>query len=311
MRVALAGVALIAACLARSGESAPASGPETAPPWDVSRPWHFDLDRAESFETRLDGKEIWFKNRGPGRTRMQVVLEGVPDAPGRWRLRVPNFQRESDARGGKHALRFDPVLFDERYEGRRTRVFRSDGEAPEREALAALAERPWYELDWKGGAWTRAALVAEGEAWPVADGLPLGRELVILLPALPAQAAEKGATFRQAVVLPYPVPLAPPMTALVEYRVEDVVREHDRAFATVVFSSSVLESPEKGVEWGGIALSGVRVQGTLAGQLKVDLEARRLLEARLEARVLLDKTVSGEAFTSEWKVKTLWKDTRK
>lgn len=275
--------------------------------------WMFEVQRTEQFKTSLNGREIWFKGRMPAHTKVQARIEPLRavDAllgpPSLLRVFVPLLHRELDVEGPLRTLRFDPTLLDERSAGRRVRVLRSDGAPEERQALLDLLD-PWYELEWRTGAWLRVEQKAHGEAWPLADALALHRELALLLPPLPSAGLAKGALLRQEVVLPYPVPLHPPLTCVVEYRVEALVRHGEELVAEMSFQGEAQTRPSRGLEWGGIGIQGGLAKVMLSGSLKAGLAQRRLYQSKLKLETRLSSTSAAEAFESKWKLESSWRE---
>jgi len=284
---------------AAQAPAVPQAQPVAAPPYTGGA---YELDRSETIRARFNGQELWYKGRLSNRTRLGLVLEVPSSEPQVLRLRVPSLTREIAAEGPERILRISSRQLDERSDGRRVRLLDAAGTPVETLGLKQLTEQPWYELSWTGKAWAEPAVLAEGEAWPLADGLGLGREAALVLPPV-AGLEEKGRQVRQQLALPYPAPLAPaPLTAITYQVVERSGRT-----ATLAVSGSSLSTPAAGVTWGGIRLKGAQLSTAVAGTVKIALDEPRVLEAKLKLEVSVRKTAPRESFDAQYKLETVWK----
>ncbi|MCZ7648876.1 MAG: hypothetical protein M5U26_27075 [Planctomycetota bacterium] len=297
-----------ALCLARAGRGgeevkASQSAGENAP---LATTLAYRIERSESGETRLQNQPVAYMQRIPSDWKLTALLGRAAEAPERLMVLVPKLEREQERAAGKESLRIDAELFDQRLNGKTERRFGSKGTREEAEALRRFTASPWYELLWSGSAWTQVENVAEGTAWPFADRLALGRELVLYLPPLPDQPKD-GAAFKQVVVLPFSAPVAPAQTAVVEYKVAS--QAGDSRDVALTFLGSVDNYCAKGFEWGGIRLNDVRVQVRLQGSARVAIHSRELREASLTYSASVETVRGPDAFKSEWRLRSAWKQT--
>lgn len=304
--ILLAAVASFGLC----AEDAPAEAP-AVPPFAFQKAQGFDVSRHETYNARLGERKLYYLDRGPARIQMQVLLQADREHPAQVGVRVPRYQCKGEFRGIEESLEFDPTLLDEREDGRRLRVLRSNAGAADREALRALTRDDWYRMTWSNGEWSRAEQTADGEAWRPADRLALERVLPLILPPEAQGELAKGQTFRRTVVLPYPVPLTPALTAEVQYRVEGLTRDGGKLIAEVTFASRDRETTEEAhdISWGGIALEGIGRNCSLSGSLRVDILSHRLVEAQLLLETVLAKRAAGEHFMAQWKLESRWQST--
>lgn len=299
-----------AASIGLCAEDAPVEAP-AVPPFAFQKAQGFDVTRHETYNARLGERKLYYLDRGPAHIEMQVLLQADRDHPAQIGVRVPRYQYKGDSRGREETLEFDPTLLDEREDGRRLRVLRSNAGAADRETLRALTRDDWYRLTWSKGEWSHVEQTAAGEAWRPADRLALERVLPLILPPEAQGDLNKGQTFRRTVVLPYPVPLTPALTAEVQYRVEGLSRDGEKLIAEVTFASRERETSEEAhdISWGGIALEGIGRNFSLSGSLRVDLMSHRLLEAQLLLETVLAKRTGGEHFMAQWKLESRWQST--
>lgn len=309
MRITAILLAALAAFALRA-EDAPAEAP-AVPPFAFQKAQGFSVTRHETYNARLGERKLYYLDRGPARIQMQVLLQADREHPAQIGVRVPRFHYKGEFRGREESLEFDPTLLDEREDGRRLRVLRSNAGAADREALRALTRDDWYRMTWSKGEWSRAEQVAGGEAWRPADRLALERVLPLILPPEAQGDLNKGQTFRRTVMLPYPVPLTPALTTEVQYRVEGLSRDGEKLIAEVTFASRERETTEEArdISWGGIALEGIGRTYALSGSLRVDLMSHRLVEAQLLLETVLAKRTDGEHFMAQWKLESHWQST--
>lgn len=299
MAVCFAGAVHGAETAAAQAPAVPQAQPVAAAPYAGGA---YELERSETIRTRFNGQEIWYKGRLSNRARLGLVLETPADEPQTLRLRVPSLTREVTAEGPERILRVSSRQLDERSDGRRVRLLDAAGAPAAALGMKQLTEKPWYELAWTGKAWSEPVMLAEGEAWPLADGMSLGREAALVLPSV-AGLDEKGRQSQQQLALPYPAPLAPAPLAAITYQ---VVERNGRT-ATLAVSGSSLSTPAAGVIWGGIRLKGAQVSTVVAGTVKLAMDEPRLLEAKLKLEVSVRKTAPRESFDAQYKLETGWK----
>ncbi len=298
--------ACLAACIC-GGLHAGAALPETP---IVER---YRIEREESGQARLNGQEVEYLRRIPNRTQLTIRIapleEGSGAAVARWGLQVEDFSRSQKRPSGEETLRFDRARYDHRLGGRAERILEGAASAAAAAELKRLTGSAWYVWSAEGGTISQLEVAAQGLAWPLADHLALGREWAMLAPALPP-GVENGTAFERVVVLPYPVPVSPVLTTVLQCRATGLDREEGRGIVEVTFSGQLQSRQAKGFSWGGIRLADVQIQGLLSGRLRLAGSPKRLLDASVELQTRLETLRGQDSFASEWKLKSSWKPAR-
>ncbi|MCW8130719.1 MAG: hypothetical protein KIS92_10245 [Planctomycetota bacterium] len=265
----------------------------------------FELSRSDDLKTRLNGHEIWYKGRLPSKAKATVWAKQAKD--GALLLGVSKFDRETDAEGPRRFLRFDAQAFDERIDGKRAQYLEAGASPADDLGLKRLVALPWYELARAdGGAWLSETR-AEGEAWPLADGMDLGREAALVLPQASFADFAKGRGVKVRCALPFPAPLAPAPEATVAYTLRDVTGSGNDRLGTIEVSGSNAVTPKGGVAWGGIRVKGAEIRSTVEGTLKIVLATNKVLEGRVKIDVAVRKTSASETFESVFKAESVWR----
>lgn len=262
----------------------------------------FDVTRSDDLKTRMDSKDIWYKGRLPSKVKANVWVKDGKD--GSLQVGLAKFDREINAEGPRRFLRFDARELDERLDGKRVQYLEAGASKADDLGLKYLTALPWFELaHGPSNAWTSATL-AEGEAWPLADAMDLGREAALLLPQVSFAEFSKGRSTKVRCALPFPAPFSPEPEANVSYTLRDVSGSGNDRVGTIDLSGSNTATPKGGVEWGGIRVKGAEVRATVEGTLKVVLATQKLVEGRIKVDIAVRK---GEAFESVYRVESTWR----
>ncbi|GMV82003.1 MAG: hypothetical protein AMXMBFR7_31870 [Planctomycetota bacterium] len=273
----------------------------------------YRIEREESGQARLNGQEVAYLRRIPNRTQMTVRIAPLDAAAGggeaRWGLAVEDFSRSQKRPAGEETLRFDRSRYDHRLGGRAERMLEGAASPAAAEELKRLTGEPWYVWTAQGGTIAQLEVTAHGLAWPLADHLALGREWLMLAPNFPP-GAETGTAFERVVVLPYPVPVSPALTTVLQCRATGLDREGGRGIVEVVFSGQLQTRQAKGFAWGGIRLADVQIQGLLSGRVRLTGAPHRLLDASVDLQTRLETLRGQDSFAGEWKLKSSWKPAR-